>query len=484
MARRRAKPQEKGSPRAGGASGKNRSEGAQIPAFMVEGSWRERLQEHENAVACFFSYKIRGPSKQPRNIPEKVSTLCDATFERAHSTIARMNLSSDLYSEGSFLLWNASNVWDGLAYRANQEDAEAFNDLFLLCHDAIRGFFRARLQVDSNTIEDLVHDTYLQARDNITWYPYNAAYPVYTFFRNIAGFILRRYLYEQPTFQRGILKRERRWVNRKFKEGDLLYFLLDMLAQSPERQGLASVERTMVTLALEKCKTKPATAAFLGIEVEELDRKLEQGRELERSDLIIRHGDSVRVTSPAEKKDKVDPSEEGIAAHDRTILNMTSSADSPLSNAETVQCFLEALRLRGCSSKPHHYVAFGFSRLLDYGPERVVDECSDVSIRDLTVDLMISLHRALGELIGLERMQKYFSPALEKCDVKAREIYTEPEYNQLRKRHGEIRVGDLALSDFYGKHPVHDITSWVYRTARRAIERLRGSMDSGDVSSC
>lgn len=126
----------------------------------------------------------------------------------------------------------------------------------------------------------------------------------------------------------------------------------------------------------------------------------------------------------------------------------------------------------GSSSPPHQLVAFGFRKVGDWTPRRMVQELSDEALRSLETRLEQD-YRDESQLPE-NLVDTCFAPLRNamprRFDSAVKDPKTLRTYPTL---HGRI-VGDSTFRDYYTGTPTADITQWWYAVQRRVLPMIQG----------
>lgn len=444
-------------------------------------SWKEHAESFRENIELFFCYKIHGESNRAiQSIPEGVKELCDETLDKVCKNILKSNakdkegmnnreeLTKPSRCTESYIYNIASSVWDGLVYKANQGNERAYNRLFLFCEKSIKGYFRVTLwqfiQNDPSVLDELWNNTYVLARSNILRVPIDPANSIHTFFKNNADFVRRRFLYGNRISDDHFRKSQKEWLFKRYVERELLWVVLEMMIDKKEKKIFQSLARTIGELALEKCNNDLDNAAkMLSLRKEELNTILNYESALEPQDEVTDGG----IRDRGKPIDQNQIQVKGAKSIEEIIL------------------MLEFLRICALpsSSKPHQFIAFGFSLVLDWGPKKVVAECSEKTLGVLAEELLEGIHETLcEELIEKERVRSYLMPLFERLEMKTKDVYPDnKKYKTLRGKCGNMLVKELYLKCFYPTTPESYISNWINRIKGRARKVLeRGILNGGD----
>lgn len=126
-----------------------------------------------------------------------------------------------------------------------------------------------------------------------------------------------------------------------------------------------------------------------------------------------------------------------------------------------------------CCAKPHKLVTFGFHRPLQWKPSEIAKGLSNRTLKDLSKKLYqdyISSFRFIGSEIA-----ECFTPLFSKLEQLVEELYTESEYQELRKNYSGKKVGSTELRVYLRKDPAHSISDWSNRVKNRVKEIAEGT---------
>jgi RNA polymerase sigma factor (sigma-70 family) len=175
--------------------------------------------------------------------------------------------------------------------------------------------------------------------------------------------------------------------------------------------------------------------------------------------------------SGAEETEEEEP---GARQIPRGVRNAPWEHEDTVAEAATSrEVFDELLRLTFATrSPPHQLVAFGFCKLLEWKPQQLMDELSDVPLRSLVLRLEAE-YLAQSQLTPAE-VEPNLRPLranLERAfELVVQERKTLETYPRLHQR----VVGETTLRDYYtGEDPTTDITQWWYAVKRRVLSEFR-----------
>ncbi|HEV7405526.1 MAG TPA: sigma factor [Chthoniobacteraceae bacterium] len=155
------------------------------------------------------------------------------------------------------------------------------------------------------------------------------------------------------------------------------------------------------------------------------------------------------------------------------------AAEAPESWVPTERLFREFLRATfGGPSPPHQLLAFGFAKLLEWKPRRIVDELSGVPLGKLALQLEQIYGRVSA--VPAEELRPCFlrlEGAMGVTFEQAIGPLTEDNktwttYRQARPELLRAVVGETTLGNFYTGVPEHNIVQWwdaVFRRVRKEL---------------
>jgi DNA-directed RNA polymerase specialized sigma24 family protein len=146
----------------------------------------------------------------------------------------------------------------------------------------------------------------------------------------------------------------------------------------------------------------------------------------------------------------------------------------PAQDIEAVSWELLRIVLSNCL-KPHHGLAFGFIRLLEWRPREIVEQLSDSSLSELSSRFYHDFAAWFPSARKPESTAHDHCPEfLETLERTVADVFGEPEYENLR---GQPRkAGDVLLSEFYGTSPSASLSDWCDKVRNRARKSLRGDI--------
>jgi hypothetical protein len=124
-------------------------------------------------------------------------------------------------------------------------------------------------------------------------------------------------------------------------------------------------------------------------------------------------------------------------------------------------------------SPPHQLLVFGFYKLLEWKPREIVEQCSDVPLKELT-EMFVTKYMQMSK-VSEDRIRSYFERLRRCMDNTMEEVINDTRtraiYNALLHR----VVGETTLRDYYTHPdtPTADISHWWSAVARRVLMAVR-----------
>jgi DNA-directed RNA polymerase specialized sigma24 family protein len=151
--------------------------------------------------------------------------------------------------------------------------------------------------------------------------------------------------------------------------------------------------------------------------------------------------------------------------------------ETPEQRIETTERYSELLRATFATpSPPHQLISFGYCKLLEWRPQELVKESSNISLGEMEIEFekkYIEHIPAESDLVrgALSRLRK----SLDRCFS---DVVSDPATVAMYPQLSSKRVGDTTLAQYYRDDPEQNVAHWVYAVRRRtvaALGRLRAS---------
>lgn len=181
----------------------------------------------------------------------------------------------------------------------------------------------------------------------------------------------------------------------------------------------------------------------------------------QRAEVALRRRREIRIEEEGEEDDGADPVL-------RTAPQLQSYDDVDL-DRESV--FLRLLPLAlGCRRLPHEILAFGFVKLLDWKPARVVAELSD-NLLDQTAALLADEY-ALE--VATQEVRPAFAALQRKLQQTLAEVDADPRSKKPYQDLMNERTGGTLLHAYYrdGSTPEMAVVRWWSAVTRAVVEKL------------
>jgi len=116
---------------------------------------------------------------------------------------------------------------------------------------------------------------------------------------------------------------------------------------------------------------------------------------------------------------------------------------------------------------PHMKIAFGFNKLLGYGPQRIISELSQDQLRELSQKFITIFDE--DSKLPKSRTQECFRYIFNEMDMKVIEVLKDKNSQNTYKDLLHYIVGSTFLQHYYNANPSANISDW----SNKVIQRVR-----------
>lgn len=455
-----------------------------------ENSLNEVLKFYRNSVISFFHDKTNFESVDLSEAAKSFQELCNKTFAVARETIEGGGYlkSPDINNLNNFLHHIAANLWFDTVQKNKIKQggskSEQVLDKLEMSRDDIINFFCEKVCGDSAGTPELRHDlqelcnqTLNKAREEIQKeYPqFNLNY-LDEFLHHKASNLwfdaVHRSNKKDPEAFKFLFMLCHKAIKGffLFKARGSEYGDIDELINITYLQAYDTLERYPYV------PSKTLRQYFLNSAWLVWQRYINSGRRIE---FLIREFFSKQASQNGNDR--------GYEFKQEEENNSQETPMDILIKKERIKIALQTLELLTIKGKPHQFLAFGYNKYLEWGPQMVVAECSGKEFIYLSQELVKNIYKINEGMIDVEELAGYFKPLITKLKRRTDEVYPNRNpFRQLIADHGGKSAGELMFDyfDYFQKKPEGAIANWTNRLleAARQDDEIRPMLEEMNES--
>jgi hypothetical protein len=173
--------------------------------------------------------------------------------------------------------------------------------------------------------------------------------------------------------------------------------------------------------------------------------------------------------------DNLQPSEDGIIEPFSRIQDPAIHFDEFENRRLMKRCYLELLcMVFNSGAKPHQLISFVYQKLLEWKPRQIVDLLSSKTLWDSGVRGYEKYAANFSEKedgISAGSLDDSFSPLFIQLNQFFEKIYTETEYEPLRKIFSGLQTGLTKLEIYFGTDKPKSISQWTFKLKERVRKK-------------